>query len=112
MSRLVWRGRKVADKARRAEVKAVQETIDSAASEAAGRRSGRTASITSEPVTKTGTGVRGRWGVFPEPHGGSLFFELFFETGTAFIPGDNAKRQAADTNYRSLARKIREGLRG
>lgn len=109
--RIVWNGEKLLAKIRAAEIEAVQETIDAAASQARGIRGDSSAKITSRKAHKYGQGVRGRWGVFPAPSG-RPFYELFRETGTAFIPGDNAKRRAADAEHTQLASRIRARLDG
>lgn len=101
-----WNGPEIAKRIRDAEVAAVQETIDAAAAQAAASRTGRHANITSEKATATASGVTGRWGVFDPPRG-EPFHELFRETGTAFIAGDNAKRRAADAQYSRLSDRIR-----
>ena len=106
-----WNGDEIARKVRAAEVEAVQETIDAAAATAAGMRTGSHSDITSEAAEETSTGATGRWGNFPEP-GGDPFHELFRETGTAYLPGDNAKRRAADQEYANLADRIRNSYGG
>lgn len=105
-SRMQWRGTEVLQRVRKAELAAVEETTRAAAAAAAGARSGAAADIVAEPATQTGTGVSGRWGLFPRPHG-DPHWELFVETGTAYQPGDNAKRRAMDQTYPELAKAIR-----
>lgn len=107
-----WHGDKIADGMRRAAVDAVDETAREAAEDAAGARSGRAAQVEAEPAQVSGDRVTARWGVFgDEPHG-DPFWELFVEVGTAYQPGDNAKRRAADRHYPRLADRIRSRRRG
>ncbi|MFW6091488.1 MAG: hypothetical protein ACODAF_06385 [Actinomycetota bacterium] len=103
---LKWRGRQVSAQVRAASVRAVEETTRAAAASASGKRSGRAADVTAEQAQPTTTGASGRWGVFPEPHG-DPHWELFVEVGTAYLPGDQAKRRAADEEYPKLAGRIR-----
>ena len=99
-----WRGQEIARKVRDAAVEAIDETTEACARQAAAGRSGSIANIESEAAS--GDPPTGRWGLFPGP-AGDPWYELFWEVGTAFIPGDNAKRRAADDQYGQLADRIR-----
>jgi len=107
-ARLVeWHGPQIAQRVREAELAAVQEVVLAAAEQAASGRSGRAAQVVVvEPAHETAQGVNAKWGVPPEPHG-DPHWELQVETGTAYLPGDSAKRRAADAQYGRLAGRIR-----
>lgn len=106
--KLTWLGdrvRQVIDEARQ---EALEEVANKCVDEVRAQRTGRLAEgIESRPVTTDGAVAGVQWGYFPKPRGGELFFELFREVGTAYIAGDNAKRNAADKHYQDLPRDIR-----
>ncbi len=107
-----WNGPEVFAKMRAAAVVGVSETCEAAANDARAARSGRASAIEVGDIQETSSGVTGQWGLFPEPRGGDLFWELFVETGTPFLPGDNAKRAAADRQYPQLTDRIRKAFGG
>lgn len=109
--RFDWRGGDVADDAWEATRASVDETVRAAAAQAAGQRSGRTGDITARVSGVGSNRIKAEWGLFPKPRGGSAWHELFIEVGTAFHPGDSAKRRAAEEHYPRLPGKIR-GRRG
>lgn len=103
---LDWLGAEVAARVRAAEASAIDETTSACVSQASSGRSGRTGMLSSEAAVTSGAETTGRWGLFPEPKGGSAWHEAFIEYGTWYHPGDNAKRRAADAEYPLLAGRI------
>lgn len=103
-----WRGRQVSQQVREAAAEAINTTIRAAARRARSSRTGRAANIVVVDQA-TPESLNGRWGVPPEPQG-DPFFELFHEVGTAYLPGDAAKRRAADEQYPKLTGRIRRRL--
>lgn len=105
---LTWLGSKVSEAISEARQEALQEVAEKCVQDVRAQRTGRLADgVEVRPVTVEGATAGVQWGYFPAPRGGELFFELFRETGTAFITGDNAKRNAADRHYVDLPRSIR-----
>ena len=105
---LTWLGDKVRDTINEARQEALEEIAQKCVEDVRAQRSGRLAAkVESRPVTVQGTNAGVQWGYFEAPRGDELFFELFIETGTPFITGDNAKRNAADRHYGDLPRSIR-----
>jgi hypothetical protein len=105
---LTWLGDKVRDAINEARQEALEDVAQKCVDDVRARRSGRLAAkVDSRPVTVQGQKAGVQWGYFEPPRGDKLFFELFIETGTPFITGDNAKRNAADKHYGDLPLLIR-----
>jgi hypothetical protein len=105
---LTWLGDKVRDAIDEARQEALEEVAQKCVDDVRAQRSGRLAEgVSMRPVEVDGAKAGVQWGYFEAPRGGKLFFELFIETGTPFITGDNAKRNAADRHYGDLPRSIR-----
>jgi hypothetical protein len=106
--KLTWNGPEILGRISEAKLDAMAEVANKCVQDVRGQRTGRLASaVEARPVTVDGERAGVQWGYFPEPAGGALFFELFRETGTAVIAGDNAKRNAMDRHYPDLPRSIR-----
>lgn len=101
-----WHGNRILESIMGAQLSALDETAQACVSQVQGSRSGRAAGVESEGAQMSGRGGSVRWGLFPEPQG-DPFWELFVEVGGPGHPGDNAKRRAADAEYRQLADRIR-----
>ena len=106
--KLTWLGDKVRDAINEARQEALEEVANKCVEDVRAQRSGRlAANVEARPVKVEGASAGVEWGYFEAPRGGDLFFELFIETGTPFITGDNAKRRAAERHYVDLPRGIR-----
>ena len=108
--KLTWLGDKVREVINEARQEALEEVAKACVEEVRAQRSGRLAArVEMRPVKVEGATAGVEWGYFEAPRGDDLFFELFIETGTPFMTGDNAKRNAADKHYPDLPSGIRRG---
>lgn len=112
IKRFDWKGKQVIRNIEDAIPEAIDETTNECVNTAKSLRTGSSrasAALQSRNAKRQGTrGWVGQWGIFD----GTMWWELFVEVGTIYLPGDNAKRRAAEMHYRDLHKRIKKKRKG